>query len=97
MTAITTPVPAYPRRKDPILQDLWDTKAMLNKEAGYDVSTLFANARKTAEMLEARGLWTGRRAPLVSDGVAANNPPALRVDPPTSQEGTGEALFAPAK
>lgn len=56
MTAITTPVPAYPRRTDPILQELWDTKAQLNREAGYDVSKLLANARKTVQMLQTRGL-----------------------------------------
>jgi hypothetical protein len=49
-------MPAYPRRKDPILQELWDTKAKLNSEAGYDVSKLLANARRTVQMLQTRGL-----------------------------------------
>jgi hypothetical protein len=56
MTTINTHLPAYPRRKDPILQELWDTKATLNREAGYDIGKLLANARKTVQMLQARGL-----------------------------------------
>lgn len=56
MTAINTPMPAYPKRKDPILQELWDTKAILNREAGYDVGKLLASARKTVQMLQVRGL-----------------------------------------
>ena len=37
-----------PRRHDPILQELWDTKAKMNAEANYDVHTLFESAKRAA-------------------------------------------------
>jgi hypothetical protein len=37
-----------PMRQDPILQELWDIKAELNKKANYDVGQVLANARAFA-------------------------------------------------
>jgi hypothetical protein len=38
-------------RRDPILEELWAVKAQINKEAGYDVKRLLADAHATARSL----------------------------------------------
>ncbi len=37
------------RRFDPILQELYDVKAQLNKEAGYSVEKILERARESAK------------------------------------------------
>jgi hypothetical protein len=47
MNHINRPSPSVPhpdRVHDPMLQELWDIKAALNKQANYDVSQVLANA-----------------------------------------------------
>jgi hypothetical protein len=62
MTTATTPTTprtqpfddalALPKfRRDPILEELWAIKAEINKEAGYDVKRLLADAQATAQGL----------------------------------------------
>jgi hypothetical protein len=49
--AVTLPPSLYaeiPRRHDPILAELWEVKAKLNAEAGYDVKRLLADAHATS-------------------------------------------------
>jgi hypothetical protein len=36
------------RRQDPLLQELWDIKALLNAEANYSLSNIFERARLSA-------------------------------------------------
>jgi hypothetical protein len=41
-------LPPIRRRQDPLLQELWDIKAKLNKDAGYDVERLYAQIQQEA-------------------------------------------------
>jgi hypothetical protein len=41
----------YTPAKDPILQELWQIKADLNREANYDLAQLAKNARECTERL----------------------------------------------
>jgi hypothetical protein len=40
-----TTTSAHPMRNDPILQELWEIKAEINKEANYDAATLLRYAQ----------------------------------------------------
>ena len=58
-TANTPPIPSQPartgmpqRRIDPILQEVYDLKAQLNKEAGYSVKNILERARQSARLVK---------------------------------------------
>jgi len=44
------------QRNDPVLTELWETKAKMNAEAGYDPQQLLANAHKEVQALRTAGL-----------------------------------------
>ncbi len=58
----SNPNPNFPalnpnkRLSDPVLTELWETKALLNQAANYDPAMLAENARKTVAKLQSQGL-----------------------------------------
>lgn len=40
-----------PKRHDPILEELWEIKAQINKDAGYNLQRLADNARRNTAHL----------------------------------------------
>jgi hypothetical protein len=53
----TLPVPVAPRQKhDPVLAELWEIKAQMNAQAGYDVKRLLENAHQQVLDMKAAGL-----------------------------------------
>lgn len=48
------------QRHDPVLAELWEIKARMNAEAGYDVKQLLANAHKEVQAMKAAGLLVAR-------------------------------------
>jgi hypothetical protein len=53
----TSPVPiATRRRRDPVLAELWEIKAQMNAQAGYDVKRLLENAHQQVLAMKAAGL-----------------------------------------
>ncbi len=52
-SATTTAASAHPMRTDPILQELWAIKSVLNKEANYDAATLLRSAQNVVNGLRA--------------------------------------------
>ena len=53
----TPPVPIAPRqRHDPVLAELWEIKAQMNAQAGYDVKRLLENAHQQVLAMKASGL-----------------------------------------
>jgi len=53
----TSPVPVAPRqRRDPVLAELWEIKAQMNAQAGYDVKLLLKNAHQQVLAMKAAGL-----------------------------------------
>jgi hypothetical protein len=53
----TRPVPVAPRqRRDPVLAELWEIKAQMNAQAGYDVRVLLENAHQQVLNMKAAGL-----------------------------------------
>lgn len=52
-----SPVPVTPRqRHDPVLAELWEIKAQMNAQAGYDVKALLENAHQQVLAMKAAGL-----------------------------------------
>lgn len=49
----TTIPSARPIRNDPILQELWAIKAVINKEANYDAATLLRRAQNVVSGVQA--------------------------------------------
>ena len=59
----TSPVPVAPRqRRDPVLAELWEIKAQMNAQAGYDVRLLLENAHQQVLAMRAAGLLVTREA-----------------------------------
>jgi len=47
---------AQRQRHDPVLAELWEIKAQMNAQAGYDVRQLLENAHQQVLALKAAGL-----------------------------------------
>ena len=61
--AATSAVPNAPRqRHDPVLAELWEIKAQMNAQAGYDVRRLLENAHQQVLAMKAAGLLVTREA-----------------------------------
>jgi hypothetical protein len=57
----TSPVLVAPlQRRDPVLAELWDIKAQMNAQAGYDVKRLLENAHQQVLAMKAAGLLVTR-------------------------------------
>jgi hypothetical protein len=61
--AATSAVPvALLQRHDPVLAELWEIKAQMNAQAGYDVRQLLENAHQQVLALKATGLLAAGEA-----------------------------------
>jgi hypothetical protein len=59
----TSPVPvALGQRHDPVLAELWEIKAQMNAQAGYDVRLLLENAHQRVLAMKAAGLLVAGEA-----------------------------------
>lgn len=62
-TNLASPVTVAPlQRRDPMLAELWEIKAQMNAQAGYDVRLLLENAHQQVLAMKAAGLLVTREA-----------------------------------
>jgi hypothetical protein len=56
-------LPVAPRqRQDPVLAELWEIKAQMNAQAGYNVKQLLENAHTEVLAMRAAGLLVAHKA-----------------------------------